>query len=95
MTNVYELDGRKLSALPEAHDYLKDMLGFPDYYGKNLDALFDLLTEVSRETIIWVTHYEMMHPKLERTFTDAMGENPHLTVMALDEDEAEDYGTEE
>ena len=32
------------------HDYLALKFEFPDYYGKNLDGLYDLLTE-SREDI--------------------------------------------
>ena len=29
------------------HDYLKDVLDLPDYYGKNRDALYDCLTDMS------------------------------------------------
>ena len=36
----------------QAHEYLAQMLNFPEYYGRNLDALFDCLTELSDCTII-------------------------------------------
>ena len=36
----------------QAHEYLAQMLDFPDYYGKNLDALFDCLTELGDCTIV-------------------------------------------
>ncbi|MBO4783300.1 MAG: barstar family protein, partial [Lachnospiraceae bacterium] len=38
----------------EAHEYLKEVFSFPEYYGKNLDALFDCLGEmrIDRITII-------------------------------------------
>lgn len=36
----------------QAHEYLAQMLDFPDYYGKNLDALYDCLTELGGCTII-------------------------------------------
>ena len=36
----------------QAHEYLAQMLNFPKYYGKNLDALFDCLTELSDCTIV-------------------------------------------
>ena len=29
----------------EAHDHLTERLGLPEYYGRNLDGLYDLLTE--------------------------------------------------
>ena len=36
----------------QAHCYLAEMLDFPDYYGRNLDALFDCLTELDECTIV-------------------------------------------
>lgn len=35
----------------QAHQYLAQMLDFPPYYGKNLDALFDCLTDLADCTI--------------------------------------------
>lgn len=40
------LDGKKMTSKEETHTYLKETFGFPDYYGKNLDALHDCLTEM-------------------------------------------------
>ena len=34
------------------HNYLKNSLGFPDYYGDNLSALADCLAETSVPTLI-------------------------------------------
>ena len=39
------LDGNLLADATKAHDYLKEMLEFPEYYGSNLDALYDCLTD--------------------------------------------------
>ena len=39
------LDARKLDEKKAAHEYLKKILSFPDYYGCNLDALYDCLSE--------------------------------------------------
>ena len=51
MKNVV-LNCEKLIQKEEAHSYLAHMLDFPDYYGKNLDALFDCLTELGECTIV-------------------------------------------
>ena len=40
------LDARKLGEKKAAHEYLKKIFSFPDYYGCNLDALYDCLSEM-------------------------------------------------
>ena len=40
------LDGNLLADAGKVHDYLKESLDFPEYYGKNLDALYDCLTDL-------------------------------------------------
>ena len=38
------IDGQDFSTEEEFHILIKEKMDFPDYYGKNLDALWDLLT---------------------------------------------------
>lgn len=45
------IDCEKLRQKEQAHLYLAEVFDFPDYYGKNLDALFDCLTELGECTI--------------------------------------------
>jgi hypothetical protein len=51
-THVIEIDGAKISGWDDFHDLFADRLGFPTWYGRNLDAWIDLMTylEFDRET---------------------------------------------
>ena len=39
------LDMNEMESEEAVHNYLMEKLAFPDYYGKNLDALSDMLTD--------------------------------------------------
>ena len=52
------LDFRKVNNREEAHEELKTSLNFPDYYGKNLDALNDCLSEIESEHLIYILTYK-------------------------------------
>ena len=55
------LDGRMMIDKDRTHRYLKDTLEFPDWYGKNLDGLWDLLTDYySDEKIYLINEAEML-----------------------------------
>ena len=44
------IDGNDHATAYELHEALKRLLGLPDYYGHNADALYDCLSE-RRETV--------------------------------------------
>ena len=49
------LDFRPIHTREEVHKYLAMKLDLPDYYGENLDALYDCLTEKNADnTVIFV-----------------------------------------
>lgn len=69
------------------HDAFSQALHFPDWYGRNLDALHDLLTAVSEETTLRLAHWDAAESALghyahaaKRAMTHAAGKNPKLTV---------------
>ena len=37
----------RMQSIRQLHKYLRAELELPDYYGENLDALYDCLTEVA------------------------------------------------
>ena len=55
-----ELDCRKMTDRQTAHAYLKEVLALPDFYGENLDALYDLLTEREEETVLVLGHWRQL-----------------------------------
>ena len=60
----------------EGHKYLKKILDFPDYYGENLDALYDCLTDIGTDTEIILDNDKLVDKEIIDTFIDATNENP-------------------
>ena len=60
------------------YPYLKNKLELPDYFGENLDALFDSLTEMVVE--ISIVNSNKMDEALLATFKDASSENSYLKL---------------
>lgn len=54
------LDGRLMGSREETHDLLAEKLGLPEYYGRNLDALYDLLAEYREKVDITLLHADVM-----------------------------------
>lgn len=67
--------GEKIS-----HETLAESFSFPPYYGKNLDALHDCLTEIARDTAVIVQNADRADPRFLAVMRDSAGENPHLKI---------------
>ncbi|HSP48095.1 MAG TPA: barstar family protein [Clostridiaceae bacterium] len=85
------LNGKRMISREIAHAYLKRKLDFPDYYGKNLDALWDLLTTIHEPLEIHVIHGDRMLAKmgdygqrLLETLEEAAKESRHVTIVVHD-----------
>jgi len=52
------IDGREELSRAELHEKIASALDFPEYYGKNLDALYDCLTDMADETEIEIVDFE-------------------------------------
>lgn len=82
----YELDGKKLIGRIGMHKYLKEVFSFPDYYGCNLDALWDCLYEV-RPGRITIYNAEFAGrnslPSLLRVLMDLCKRDPRWTLQII------------
>ena len=71
----------------QVQEYLQRALAFPDYYGRNLDALYDMLTTWDRNTRFVLklpaapaVDLAPYLPRLTRVFRDAAGENGRIQL---------------
>ena len=77
------LDAANMTEKNAAHDYLKKALALPDYYGNNLDALYDCLTELDETELRFVnldTAGDSYFAKVLSVFREAQEENPRLQI---------------
>jgi len=58
------VDCTKISDKAELHKVLAEELSFPDWYGNNLDALYDCLTGIADDTCIIVEGLEVLEERL-------------------------------
>ena len=74
------IDTAELTTMEQIHDFLKEELNFPDHYGKNLDALYDCLTDISEETEIELIAEEESFLPLKKVLTHAAKSNKNLNI---------------
>lgn len=76
------LDFENISNKEEMHKYLAEKFEFPDYYGKNLDALFECLTDIAEPTAVNIINaindYDV---QIINVITSAEEENDNLAVF--------------
>jgi len=85
------IDGAAIETRDQLHDALARQLSFPAYYGRNLDALFDCLTDLNEDTELLLVHADALFAHLgvyadvlQALLRDACEENPHLHFTAED-----------
>lgn len=87
-----QIIGREIGSVEELHEMFYRELDLPDYYGANLDALYDVLTDISEETYIEMTLEGMDDEQLERymervwrVLCDAADENLYLEIRRTED----------
>ena len=57
---IFILDGTKMTDKKSAYEHIAKICRFPDYFGKNLDALADCLAEVGLDAVIILMNRDAM-----------------------------------
>lgn len=55
------LDGEKMTEKATAHEHIAEAMAFPEWYGNNLDALWDLLSEGMEREIELINSAAMLN----------------------------------
>ena len=73
------LDAKKMLEKEKMHQYFAKKFDLPEYYGKNLDALFDCLCEINEPTLIKLKNENALDDgtkeSLIQLFRDVCNEN--------------------
>lgn len=82
------LDGEAIGTREQLHTVLQQELGLPEWYGRNLDALYDSLTDSHERISIemrnpeaLVAHLGRYAKALEQVIRDAAEENAQIEVI--------------
>ena len=80
------IDVKELDNLQQMHEQLRKQLQFPENYGNNLDALYDMLTSRQAPLTIKVKKDpNKSWVRLMRMLRDAAAENPAITLKETEE----------
>lgn len=63
------LDGESIESNALLHRAFHEALGFPGYYGNNLDALNDCITDMTEPVTVIAVHTQLLKERLGRRWT--------------------------
>ncbi|MBQ7416318.1 MAG: barstar family protein [Oscillospiraceae bacterium] len=78
------IDFSTVESARDFHQVLAQTLGFPEWYGHNLDALYDCLTELEAPVRLVLEHWDAAVPFAEGfcgVFQDVQAEYPDFAVI--------------
>lgn len=84
------INGKRLKTREALHKYISDKLSFPEYYGNNLDALYDCLSEINSPLNIIIKNKDIFEEELGQyavnlilMLTDIQSSNPNIKVTGI------------
>jgi ribonuclease inhibitor len=88
MSREIVLDAGKIMNKVSMGAYMREVLPLPEYFGNNLDALHDVLSEVEEDTVFYLTEENVRRIcsstyayRVLLVISDAAEENPHLRIL--------------
>lgn len=66
------IDGTMIQNKEDLYQAMDDVLHFPEYFGHNLDALYDVLTERTDRLTAEFFHYDLLTEKLGEEFCEQL-----------------------
>lgn len=85
------LDGSSIKDRAQLHELLQTSLCLPEWYGRNLDALYDCLTDIGEDTEIIITEERSLRSSLGAyadgllcVLSGAANKNSHITVTVTE-----------
>ncbi len=85
MKTVY-LGKETVQTIADVHTLFAESFGFPEWYGNNLDALYDCLTDLTEPSLVVIADAEILRDRLGerydalRMLLDDAHENPNVRV---------------
>jgi ribonuclease inhibitor len=86
----FVFDGAELPTPRQVQDALAERMEFPEWYGRNLDALHDCLGDIREETLIILLNWERegYQAAVLRVMRDVATENDALCVIAEEKEDS-------
>ena len=86
----FVLDGEKIESREELLENMENAFDFPEWFGGNLDALYDCLGSLMEEIDIEIVHFEVLEKnlgdyagKILRVLQDAAKVNLNIQITGI------------